>query len=263
MIPFDLVYLRPDSVEEAIRAWSGRSDGVIYYSGGTEIVTGCRTGSYRPAVLIDLKSIPELCRVESRDNAVFFGACLSLTRAAESNLFPMLTRAIRGIADRSVRNRITLGGNLAGKLPYREALLPFLVADATAHLVFPSPGGGAERRELPVRQLHAKRLQLRPGEILAGLSVPREAAQAPYFHARFTAGASVDYPVLTLCARRAGTLLSLGVSGAQDYPVWIESAPKDVQTEAFPPRRRDHRASAEYRGALLASTLAQAKEALA
>ena len=269
MIPFDIVYRRPETVEEAVAAWRAQPGASIYYSGGTEILTGARTGTYDFGAVIDVKRLPE-CR--SRDSrlvsgreALYFGAGLYLNEIVEDASFPLLASSARGIADHSVRNRITLGGNVAGRLPYREALLPFLAAGGTAHLAGPSLEGGAtggvNRREVPVRELHAKRLFLRPGEFLLGLSVDAEAAGLPFYHDRATSGAEVDYPILALCAVARSGRYAVALSGYLDAPAWLESEgtplPKD-----FPEPRSDARASRPYRAELLGLSLSRVAEAL-
>lgn len=262
MIPFDIVYLCPDTLEEAVEACRNGIPTTLYYAGGTEIVTGCRNGTYRPAAVVDLKRIPELRRLGEGGAGLFFGAALSLNEIAETGSFPLLSATARKVADRSVRNRITLGGNAAGRLPFREALLPFLAAGALAHLATPAAGRGFERREVPLRELHAKRLRLSPGELLVGLSVSREAAASAHFHERATSGASVDYPILALCAMRMGDVIGVAVSGAFDYPVWADSSSDPIADAPFPAAKNDQRASGEYRTELLRSALRRAQEVL-
>jgi CO/xanthine dehydrogenase FAD-binding subunit len=312
MIPFEIVYRRPQTIDEAVAAWLSLPEGSVFYSGGTEIVTGSRTGTYRPEAIIDVKGLPE-CRARGlRDSqregqragtgyqALYFGSALSLNELVLDPSFPLLSVAVRKIADHSVRNRITLGGNVAGRLPYREALLPFLAADGVAHLAGPAPsgvgrdssgggsspgdsgpvagssaagsiktGGGSSaagsiiaRRDVPLRELHAKRLQLRPGEFLLGLSIDRATAGLPFFHDRATAGAEVDYPILALCAIARAGRVSVALSGYLDYPVWVEAEGGPPSPDAFPPPRSDARASGEYRAELLRLGLARAAEAL-
>jgi CO/xanthine dehydrogenase FAD-binding subunit len=263
VIPFDFVYRRPETVEEAIGAWRSLPASSLYYSGGTEIVTGARGGSYSAGALIDIKRLPECRQRDSRTvagaRALYFGAGLTLSELAEDSSFPLLAAAARRVADRSVRNRITLGGNVAGRLPFREALLPFLAAGGTAHLAGPAPEG-IELRQVPLRELHAKRLLFRPGELLLGLSVEAESAALPFFHDRATSGAAVDYPILALCALARAGRISVAVSGLLDAPAWAEGEAPGTETFAEP--RSDARASREYRASLLAQSLSRAREAL-
>ena len=62
MIPFDFEYLRPESLEEAWGSYTlMQNHGLnpVYYAGGTEIVTYCRTHNIQPGAIIDLKHVPE------------------------------------------------------------------------------------------------------------------------------------------------------------------------------------------------------------
>lgn len=258
MIPFDLEYLRPESLEEALAAWSEKPVTSLYYAGGTDIVPGCRKGEYRPERLIDLKALPELRAMGEGGAGLYFGAALSLTELAGQTLFPLLAGAARGVADRTVRNRLTLGGNVVGRLPWREALLPFLAADGLAHLAYRDEEGILRRRELPLRKLQEKRLRLAAGEILLGMSVTKEAAAAPSHRERIEGGSRVDYPLVALCALYRSGSMAVAVSGSFDYPVWMEGGAEELRVESFPRLRSDTRGSAEYRAALLADALSRA-----
>ena len=264
MMPFDIVYRRPDSVEEAIAAWRLLPEGSLWYAGGTEIVTGARGGSYHAEALIDIKGLPE-CReaglrsVGGRD-LLYFGAGLSLNEIVEGGLWPLLAKAASRIADHTTRNRLSLGGNVAGRLPWREALLPFLAAGGSAWLAGPSAEGGVERRQVPIGELHAKRLLLRPGEFLLGLSVPAGVADLPSYYERATSGPEVDYPILAMCAVSSPGGRRFALSGYNDFPVLAET--DSPSAASFPKARSDLRASGDYREALLEGCLARAMEAL-
>ncbi len=264
MIPFDIIYRRPDRVEEAIAAWRLLPETSLWYAGGTEIVTGARGGSYRAEALIDIKGLPECGesgprRLAGRDH-LYFGAGLSLNEVVEGGLWPLLAAAARRVADHTTRNRLTLGGNVAGRLPWREAILPFLAAGGSAWLAGPSADGGVERRQAPLAELHAKRLALRPGEFLLGLSVPAEVAEYRSYYERATSGPEVDYPILSLCAVASPAGRRFALSGYQDHPVLVETDSPSV--DSFPAPRSDLRASGDYRAAFLEGVLARAKEAL-
>jgi len=262
MIPFDIVYRRPESVEEAVSAWRGDPENSLYYAGGTEIVTGARTGTYRLGILVDIKRLPECREIGARGDRLYYGAGFSLNEIVEDGSFPLLSAAARRVADHTVRNRITLGGNVAGRLPYREALLPFLAADGAAHLAGPDRSGGVGRRTVPIRELQAKRLVLGPGEFIVGLSIPAEAALLPFFHDRATAGPEIDYPIFSLSVVAFPGGVSAAISGYLDWPVRIGVKSGVPSVDSFPAPRGDARASREYRFELLRASLARAEEAL-
>ena len=48
MIPFDFIYCRPNTLSEALEAYSqlkSEEKGPVYYAGGSEIITMSRAGS--------------------------------------------------------------------------------------------------------------------------------------------------------------------------------------------------------------------------
>ncbi len=308
MISQDISYIRPETVEEAMQAWAehtGRpagnaqtekgqtekaqsentpavnTDGVRYLGGGTELITGARkTGlTGKPfRVLIDLKHVSETRRMENSGGRIFLGSTLSLNEIGDSGIFPLLTATIRNIADRTTRNRLSLGGNIAGTLPYREAVLPLLLADATIHTMRPVLADDLNlslRQERLLREIFNKRLPLQAGELILGFSFPAEAAALPWRHYRATRTGPVDYPLVTACfmgiaggdnaregARRA--VIAAAFSGLFPYPTWYESVDAANAALAIPGLvRSDQRASAEYRQALISDMVRRAQEELA
>jgi len=260
-----LVYLRPETAEEAVKAWAqavttgGSEKEVRYLGGGTELTTAARKGALTVSVLIDVARIAELKQCNATSAGLFLGAALSLNEAGDSGLFPLLTATVRRIADRTTRNRLSLGGNLAGALPYREAALPLLLADATVVTLL--PGNPAPvRRELSLRQIFDKRHHLDPGELIAGFFVPQAALSAAWKHERATRTGPVDYPLVTACfLAHAG----MAVTGLHPYPVWYPDLAAARAALAVPGTiRADQRGSAEYRASLVEAMMRRAEEEL-
>jgi CO/xanthine dehydrogenase FAD-binding subunit len=260
-----LLYLRPVTAEEAVAAWSqaarttGREKEVRYLGGGTELTTAARKGALTLSVLIDVARIAELRQCTAASEGLFLGAALSLNEAGDSGLFPLLTATVRRIADRTTRNRLSLGGNVAGALPYREASLPLLLADATVVTLVPGDPAPV-RRERSLRQIFDKRHHLDPGELIVGFAVPTAAVTAAWKHERATRTGPVDYPLVTACfLARAG----LAVTGLHPYPVWYPDLASARAALAVPGTiRADQRGSAEYRAALVEAMMRRAEEEL-
>ena len=71
MIAADITYLRPDTAEEAVDAWS-RHEGARYLAGGTEITTSARrTAAYDLRACIDFKRFAEVNVHELCDAALY------------------------------------------------------------------------------------------------------------------------------------------------------------------------------------------------
>jgi len=320
MIPGDVVYLKPESAEEAVEAWSlanaasaaagaASARGAAsprYLAGGTEILTTARrSAAYAVGALVDVKAVPEAkaagalpdslagaawlgeaagCAPYGADG-LYFGAALPLAELEDGPLFPLLSNAARGVADRTTRNRLSLGGNVAGQLPYREAVLPLLAAGALGYSALPGDApaaGGAKLRLVRwgLRSRFDKRLALLPGELLLGFWVPKAATEARAAYVRKTRTGPIDYPLITLCALRTRSGAAWALGGAFPYPARSDeadgalsealSASGDARAgalgraaAALGEPRSDQRAGAEYRAALIALALETVAEELA
>ncbi len=269
MIAHNLVYHRPETIGEAASAFAAaEAEGLkpYYLAGGTEITTFSRRGLITPGSLIDLKNIPE-CRVLTRrEGSAVFGSALTLNEVGDCPFFPLLSEAAK-IVDHTVRNRLTLGGNIAGKLPYRETVLPFLLTKTAARLA--GPGG---EREVPLAEIFSRRLKLRPGEFLVQLRVPEAEAALPWFRRRRVKKSRLDYPLLTICALGAEDGIRLALGGVFDSPVRSPEAEAVLNDRSLEPGGRaektaaafglrprdDQRASGRYREMLLLRGLEEA-----
>jgi len=274
MIHTDISYIHVDSPEEAVLAWSA-NPGARYLAGGTEITTTARrSAAYPLTTLIDVKGLAETQMLETRAGSSALGAALTLAALEDWPGFPLLSATIKGVADRTVRNRLTLGGNIAGMLPYREAVLPLLLADATCVSVVPGLGAAPPTRKVwRLRDRFDKRLLLDPGELVLYFSLPADFTALPWAHRRRTRTGPVDYPLVTLCLVRDGAALRMAVSGAHPYPLRSDAADAALSAGAASSRgkaaldalglpRSDQRASAEYRAELLGIMLGSALEEL-
>jgi CO/xanthine dehydrogenase FAD-binding subunit len=217
--------------------------------------------------VIDIKAIPE-CRAEGEENGrLRFGAALTLNELVSADRFPLLSRAASAVADHTLRNRITLGGNVAGMLPYREALLPLLLAGATA--LCAGPEG---LRRAPLTEFFDRRLALRGGEFLVAFELDKKAAAGDWFHRRRERGTANDYPLVTACFLVREERIGMALSGALSYPFRQAEVDDLLNETSLTPEARadavlekigaglrdDFRASAAYRRHLLAQILVDA-----
>jgi CO/xanthine dehydrogenase FAD-binding subunit len=219
---------------------------------------------------VDIKRIPECRAQRQEENELIFGAALTLNEVIEADCFPLLRQASM-IVDHTVRNRLTLGGNIAGMLPYRETVLPLLLADATARLA-----GPAGERIVPLAEVFSKCLRLAPGEVLAQVRVPKGMSSRACFYRRRVRKGRFDYPLVTTCFLQANGALRMAVSGAFSFPLRCSEAEQVLNDVMIPLAQRpaavvaaiphpivaDMRASAAYRRMLFERCIGEALEAL-
>lgn len=242
MIPFDFVYCRPDTAEEAYEAFARlQSEGKnpVYYAGGSEIITMSRAGGIAPGAVVDLKRIPECALLSADRPGLRIGAACTLSRIKESGLFPLLALACGRIADHTNQCRITLGGNLCGTIFYRETSLPLLLSDASVTLF-----GGRGLRTVPFESVFQGRMRLGPGEFVVEARIPGWALQAPHFHVKHTANEKIDYPLVSMAALLKDGSLRAAFSGVCAYPFRSAQMERVLNDRSLPCADRADQAAA-------------------
>lgn len=216
MIPYDFEYYRPENLAEAVEIFQtleAEGKNPLYYGGGTEIISMARMSNIFTGAVIDVKEVPELKVMEIQGDHLVIGAAVTLTQIHEANLFPLLAQAGARVADHTIQNKITLGGNICGTIIYREAVLPLLMTECEAVTISP-----AARQTIALEKIFAGRLKLNRGELLAQVRIPQEYLSCPYFHAKRTKKDKIDYPLLTVCAINKDDQIRAAFSGLGDYP---------------------------------------------
>jgi len=178
MITFDFDYYKPDSVEQAVKIFKDLSEQgktVMYYAGGTEIISRARLNKIRFDAVIDIKGIPECNVLEFRNNKLVIGAAVTLTIISDSKLYPFLSAICRRSANHTARGKITIGGNICGKTPYKEAVLPLIFSESDVVIA-----GANGYRIQPIKQVFNNDLLLSKGEFLVQIMVDKKYTDLPY-----------------------------------------------------------------------------------
>ncbi|MHC1696395.1 MAG: xanthine dehydrogenase family protein subunit M [Eubacteriales bacterium] len=272
MIPFDFIYLRPDTLQEAREAYRqllSQGKQAMYYSGGSEIISMCRVGALKPDAVIDIKGIAECSGMSQGSGYIRIGAACDLATIKESKLFPLLGLACGRVADHTNRCRISLGGNLCGTIIYRETSLPLLLCDSEVTIC-----GLDSQRTVPLGEVFRERMQLGLGELVTEVRIPEWAAHARHAHIKKTAVEKIDYPLVSVSAIWKDGALRVAFSGLCAYPfrsTEIEDALNDASltvseradraARLLPaPVLSDAEGSGEYRRFVMISTITELLE---
>ncbi len=145
MKPAPFSYVRADSVEGALSALSEQPEARVL-AGGQSLIAMMNLRLVKPDRLIDINRLSELDYIRLDGDELAIGALTRHTAAATSPLAaehcPLMIAAYRHIANRAVRNRGTVGGNLCHADPASEN--PAVAIASGATLVLRSVDG--ERR---------------------------------------------------------------------------------------------------------------------
>jgi aerobic carbon-monoxide dehydrogenase medium subunit len=173
MKPAPFLYIRASSVDDALAGLAGRGDDAKILAGGQSLIAMMNLRLIRPAVLIDINRLSDLAYIRQDNGTVAIGALTrqSAVEASEviARLCPLMAEAIRFVAHRPIRNRGTVGGNLAHADPTSE--LPAVAVALGATFVVRSQNG---QRTIAADNFFVAPLStaLAPSELLTEVRVP-------------------------------------------------------------------------------------------
>ena len=133
MIPGNFEYQAPKTLSEAISIIAGNEDAKII-AGGHSLLPMMKLRFAEPTHLVDLKHIEELRGISLEGDHLVIGAMTSESAVLASELVqkhcPLLTDAVSQIADPQVRNKGTIGGDIAHGDPGNDHPAIMLALDA-------------------------------------------------------------------------------------------------------------------------------------
>ncbi|SJM50164.1 xanthine dehydrogenase small subunit [Gulosibacter sp. 10] len=262
-------FRRPSTLAEALAILREEPDTTIV-AGSTDwgVEVGIRGRRARSVLAVD--RLEELRGLHCGEDAIELGAALTLSEIERglAGRVPLLDRLIPGFASRLIRNSATLGGNLGTGSPIGDS--PPVLLALEASLVLASADG---EREVPLAEYFTgyRRTVRRPDELIAAIRIPRPLGRFTAFHKiakrRFDDISSVAVAyALEIGADGRIAKARIGLGGVAATPLRaraaedaLEGRPWSLDTiraaapvlagEGTP--MTDHRASAEYRSAVL------------
>lgn len=172
-ITTEFAYHKPQDLAEATGLLARYGGRAAPLAGGTDLLLWLKEGLKAPEAVIDIKGVPELWHLDTKDGVLAIGARVTFTELIESELvkkhFPVLWEASRTVASCGVRNRATLAGNLCSAVPSLDGAPALLVHDAVVRT-----RGPAEEREIPLCEWFTgpKRTARLPEELVTAVEIP-------------------------------------------------------------------------------------------
>lgn len=264
-------FSRPASIAEACAILAADPEATPV-AGATDLAVESNLRGRRFGRLVGLEAIAELRQFSETDGAVLIGAALPLSDIERQwpAAPPVVREWLNLFASPTIRNRATLGGNLATASPIGDGAPLLLALDAKLHIAT-----ARSHREVPLDAFFAgyRRSVLERGELIASIEIPKPLPAFTRFYkaakrrmddiSTVAAGLSLDWDasgriVSARFAFGGVAAVPLRVHEAEDVVIgsrWNESAVARVQEvlgRALRPMT-DHRGSAEYRAALAQS----------
>src|SRR5499427_9421253 len=174
MIPAPFDYHRPATLPEAIALLQQHGDQAKVLSGGQSLLPLLKLRLGGAGHLVDIGRIPGLEYITEEGGFLKIGGRTRESELERSEIikskYPILYDTARVVADPLVRNRATVGGNLAHADPANDHPATMLAYDAT--IVARGPAG---TRTIPIDHFFIGLFEnsLQPGEVLTEIRIPK------------------------------------------------------------------------------------------
>ena len=143
-------YIKPKNLNDLLnnkKETEGRGEVI---AGGTNLIPQMKERVKSPDFLIDVCDLQELSQISEENGMISIGAGTTIADIASSEIIksksPILASAARQLGNPLIRNRATIGGNIADASPAADTAPPLLALEALLYLE--SKGGG--QRDVPL-----------------------------------------------------------------------------------------------------------------
>lgn len=163
-------YLRPESLDEALRAMAG--GGYTIIAGGTDFYPA-RVGRTVREEVLDVTALSSLRSIEDCEDCYRIGALTTWSDVLRADLpgwFRALRLAAREVGGVQVQNAGTVVGNICNASPAADGVPCLMAMDAVVEL-----GSVAGEREVPIARFITgnRKTVRRPDELVLALRVPK------------------------------------------------------------------------------------------
>ncbi len=276
-------YLIPTTVEEAMHLLNAQPGQAMIIAGGTDVLPDIRKGKRAPSCLVDVTRIPELTRIRVGDGYVEVGAAVTFAMLREHPYLcdhvHALVEAAGSVGAAPIQSAATWAGNLVQAMPAADGAIIAITLDAELRVVdretsrwapvlntFAGPGRShidptrqlitAIRFPIPATRWGTawRRAGRRPSLILPTLNCAVKLVLNE--DGSRIATAAISMGPVALCPHRAAEAEAYLIGRAPEPETFAEAA--RLAEHGADPRSSIHRASREYRLAILPVLVAEA-----
>jgi len=127
-------YISPKTKEEVLKILKQEKSKACIVAGCSNVLPYIKDKKLPAKLLLDISGIEELNYIKESEGEVYIGAGTTISDLINSKIIReesnLLYQAAEQFADPTVRNRATIGGNLADASPAADMAPPLLVLDA-------------------------------------------------------------------------------------------------------------------------------------
>lgn len=164
-------YLIPEKLEEVLELLADRQNELCIVAGATDVYVGENNGVNG---YLDI-SKTGLAYIDETENYIALGACTTFDEIIRSELMKKeagcLWMAAKQLADKTIRNVATVGGNVCNAVPSGDAISPLVALDAEFVMISKN---GERKMKAEDFFVGVRKIQLKSDEILKEIQIPRK-----------------------------------------------------------------------------------------
>ncbi len=199
----------PNTLEEAVEKLASACGQGYVLAGGTDLIVQMQSAAKSPALVVDIKGIPETQIVQRDKEGWSIGASVCGAELHENERlkaeWPGVIEAVDLIGSMQVQGRATPVGNLCNASPAADSVPALIAAGARAHIAGPQGERFAPVEEIPTGP---GTNSLSAGEIVVALKLPAREGPAGDAYLRLIPRTEMDIAVVG-----AGVNLTLNAEG--------------------------------------------------
>lgn len=190
-------YYEPKTIAEACTFLSDINAKAI--AGGTDLLIQMRHGGKKPSIIVNLKYIEKLNKINFSDVGVHIGALTKISEAAccEKIIdnWPAFSSGADNVGTPQVRNLATVGGNICNSSPCADTVPGLIVSDAIAVIT-----NGNESRDVPLVDFFTApgKNCIKTGELLREIFIPFLPMDTRQAFAKLGARKAADIAVINM-----------------------------------------------------------------
>lgn len=175
-------FLIPENLDQLVLALQEKDDNTYLCAGGTDLVIHLRAKKKFHYSIIDLTHIEEIKKITENEREIIIGAGVTMTQLEKSPVikqyFPALQKAASMVGSTQIRNRATIGGNIANASQSADTA-PVLFALGAEALVLDEKG---RKKLYPAEELveGREKNRLKDREMILEFHIPKTGCRSAF-----------------------------------------------------------------------------------
>jgi len=172
MVEFD--YIAPKTMDEVLEVIGKPERKISLLAGGTNLIVNLRANKIKPEIVVDISRLADFSYIRKDGEKIKIGSLTNISEFTTSELLNHQAKILREssiqFANPLIRNKATIGGNLADASPAADAAIPLIALGAKVETI----DSNHKKREIPIEELFLapNKTLLKKDEVITEIEIP-------------------------------------------------------------------------------------------